>query len=185
MDTRPVLRRRSPPAGPPRTAVNLAAMRYLLLGFMAGSRWNSRELADYAGVDKQRVSDILNLARLPAAEDTLALLGLFDIKTSEVMMAPSRRRRAKPHDVFPAPGPRAADLAGDEPPRGAAGARLPGRAGRRAPSRGGGRAGQRFRGGRLHRGRARRCPVAVAVRRRRGLGGGAVEDSEPRPRRDV
>jgi transcriptional regulator with XRE-family HTH domain len=88
MDNRPVLRRRRPPSGPPRTAVNLPALRWLLMGFMAGSRWNSRELADAAGIAKQRVSDVLNLVRLPDAEDTLALLKLLDVKASEIMIAP-------------------------------------------------------------------------------------------------
>lgn len=88
MDNRPVLPRRRPPAGQPRTAIDSAAMRHILMGFIAGSRWNQREVADYAGVAKQRVSDILSLCPDPTWEATLKLLALMDIKPSEVMMAP-------------------------------------------------------------------------------------------------
>ncbi len=95
---RPVRRRRGRPPGPPKTAVNPDALRWLLIGFMAGAGWNSRELADYAGIAKQRISDILNRnAQLPSAGDTLGLLALFDLKTSEVMMAPPAAEAEEAH----------------------------------------------------------------------------------------
>lgn len=86
-DTRPVRRRRGRPPGPPRTAVNGDALRWVLRGWLAGAMWNSRQLAEYTGVPKQRISDVLTGTRIPLAEDVLTLMALVDISAAEVMMA--------------------------------------------------------------------------------------------------
>jgi DNA-binding XRE family transcriptional regulator len=86
-DTRPVLPRRRPPSGPPRTAVNREALRWMLVGLMRGTGWNQRQVADAAGVAKQRISDLFNHSDDPGYETALKLAALLDVPASEVMMA--------------------------------------------------------------------------------------------------
>ena len=95
-DTRPVRRRRGRPPGPPRNAVNGEALRWLLRGWMAGAQWNSRMLAEYTLVPKQRISDILNGVRIPGLPDVLTLMALMDVSAAEVMMAAAPAEAAEP-----------------------------------------------------------------------------------------
>jgi DNA-binding XRE family transcriptional regulator len=96
-DSRPV--RMRPANGPPRTTVNREALRWLLMGFMSGAGWNQRQVADAAGVAKQRISDVINRSQDPGYEAALKLAALFGVAAAEVMMpeppaAPARESDA-------------------------------------------------------------------------------------------
>lgn len=83
-----------PPAALPddgqalRSAVNAAALRWLLLGYLAGSRQTPQQLSERLGIPKQRMSDLRLNRRVPPPGDLLVLLAEFGVSPAEVLTAP-------------------------------------------------------------------------------------------------